>query len=474
MKRSFYYKLTATCRIILFPLLTAGMVFFTGCKKFLNEKPNITDVIPTKLNELQSLLDNARGAMNSRGAGTYAELISDNIYVTTANWQSFASSSNLINQAEVQNYIWSDLPHDNYWNAPYSGPVYYSNIVLDQLPLMRSNPDEYDQYNSLKGAALFYRAFSFHGLAQLYCKPFSADYANEPGIVLRTTSNVSQKTARATVQQTYDKIIADLKEAADLLPLTAVPVTRPSKTAAYAALARVYLSMGDYTNAGHYSNLALQLYNTLMDYNSLLPLSNPPVKSLNQEVIFHNYSQTYILMVTSHKIDSSLYQSYNDNDLRKTVFFLPNTGANAGTYSFRGSYNGTLFTYSVFDGLATDELYLIRAECFARAGNKDASLNDLNTLIYKRWKNNGTWVPFSATDANDALNKVLIERRKELVFRGLRWSDIRRLNLESANITLKRIIGNTTYTLLPNDPKTVMLLPFNEINNNPGILQNIR
>jgi starch-binding outer membrane protein, SusD/RagB family len=181
-----------------------------------------------------------------------------------------------------------------------------------------------------------------------------------------------------------------------------------------------------------------------------------------------------MLSSASHKIDSMLYKSYDPNDLRKTVFFRANTGVNVGTYTFQGSYNGTGGVSSVFDGLATDELYLTRAECYARSGNKDAALADLNTLMKKRWSNNGSWNAYTANTAAEALNLILIERRKELVFRGLRWSDIRRLNEEGANITLQRVIGGTTYTLPARDSRSVMLISLTEINNNPAVDQNPR
>lgn len=459
-------------RYLLFIFLT-----FSSCKKYLDKKPNITDVTPQSLDDLQRLLDNADGVMNSKGVGYYNELIGDNIYLTAADWQSYASINSAAYQQETQNYIWLSQaqPIENFWNFPYLNPVYYSNIVLDYLPIVKTNPGEESKYNILKGSALFYRSFSFYNLAQLYCRPFSTENASQLGLVLSLSSNISIKTARATVQQTYDQIIGDLKEAATLLPVTRVFATQPSKTAAYGLLARIYLSMRNYDSAGSYAKMALQLQNNLMDYNTLLPVGTPPIKSLNEEVIFHNYSNLSLILFLSHKIDSTLYQSYEPDDLRKTIFFVENTGVNAGTYTFRGSYagNGTYSVKSVFDGLATDEMYLIKAECFARAGNKDSALADLNTLMQKRW-NNASWTPFTATDANNALNIILTERRKELVFRGLRWSDIRRLNLEGANITLQRVIGATTYSLPPNDLRSVMLIPLSEINNNPGFQQNPR
>lgn len=452
-------------------LLLVTTTIFTGCKKFLDEKPVKSQTIPTTLNDLNKLLDNLT-SMNSSSPSGIAELITDNFYLTTADWQ-FWMGIGVVN--ETSNYIWdaNATPYNNAWNLPYQSPIYYANIVLDVLPTIKKEAGSENEYNYLKGAALFYRAFIFHQLAQLYCKPFSSQNANEPGIVLRITANVSEKSTRATVQETYDQIIADLKNAADILPLSTTVSSRPTKAAAYAALARTYLSMNDYANSGMYADKSLQLKNDLMDFNNLIPIGSSPITMFNDEVIFHSTTSPPILTSSSYaKIDSTLYQSYNVNDLRKKVFFAENSGPNTGTYRFIGSYWGTFSTGRVFDGLTTDEMYLIRAECFARAGNIPNAMADLNTLMQKRW-NSVNWTPFTATDASDALSKILTERRKELVFRGLRWSDIRRFNLEGANITLKRIINNTVYNLSPNDLRSALLIPWDEINRS-GIAQNPR
>lgn len=454
-------------------LFIALLVSLGSCKKYLDQKPSVTDVIPGSLDDLQRLLDQ-NTQLNSNSNAALGELMSDNYYITDDVWQAQSASSNPTNLGEAGHYIWAAdaMPISKMWNDPYMGPIYYSNIVLDQLPLITYSPTEQDRYDAIKGAALFYRAYAFFELAQLYCRPFSADNASLPGIVLRLTSNVSAPSTRATVQETYDQIVADLKSAAELLPATALFPTRPSKPAAFAALSRVYLSMRDYANAGNYAGKALEIKNELLDYNTITPVGPQPIGIFNKEVIFHSYSPNGIILGrTRAKIDSTLYKSYHNDDLRKPVFFNANTGANAGTYSFKGSYVGTTVD-RVFAGLATDEIYLTRAECYARAGNTNAALADLNTLMQKRWRA-GLFTPITATDATDALAKILAERRKELVYRGVRWMDIRRLNLESANIILQRKIAGTFYTLPPNDPRTVILIPWDEINRS-GIEQNPR
>jgi len=96
----------------------------------------------------------------------------------------------------------------------------------------------------------------------------------------------------------------------------------------------------------------------------------------------------------------------------------------------------------------------------------------LNTLLKTRYKANN-FTPLSAENQTDALNKVLMERRKELVWRSLRWTDLKRLNKEGANIILRREINGDIYTLAPNDPKYVFPIPDDEIALS-GIQQNIR
>src|SRR5699024_1246882 len=116
--------------------------------------------------------------------------------------------------------------------------------------------------------------------------------------------------------------------------------------------------------------------------------------------------------------------------------------------------------------------YLIRAECYARQGNATQAMNDLYTLLVTRWKT-GTYVPFTASGAKEALHIILGERRKELLFRGLRWMDIKRLNREGAHIVLKRIINGKVFTLPPNDNRYALPIP-EDIISLTGMKQNPR
>jgi tetratricopeptide (TPR) repeat protein len=279
--------------------------------------------------------------------------------------------------------------------------------------------------------------------------------ATLPGILLSASSDISAAKTRSSLQEGYAQVIADLLRADTLLPETVTAATTPSRTASKALLARVYLSMRDYAHAFVYADRALARNNFLMDYNSLSAAATYPIPKINGEDIFHSRMNTYLIM-TYAVTDSVLYRSYATNDLRRTVFFNTSTGSPV----FKGSYEGASSFYS---GLATDEMYLIRAECHARAGRIASAMADLNALLVKRWKTN-SYINLTAGTSKDALDLVLQERQKELLFRGLRWADLKRLNKEQDRaITLTRVIGGQTYTLPPNDLRYVFLLPEAEV-----------
>lgn len=57
---------------------------------------------------------------------------------------------------------------------------------------------------------------------------------------------------------------------------------------------------------------------------------------------------------------------------------------------------------------------------------------------------------FAVTDQDLLIRKILLERRKELLVRTVRWTDWRKLNEEpSFEITLSRVINNKIYSLAP-------------------------
>src|SRR5690606_28415024 len=111
------------------------------------------------------------------------------------------------------------------------------------------------------------------------------------------------------------------------------PKTRPNKAAGYALLAKTYLQIGDYEKAEEAASQALQLYNHLIDYNdpdevNPSQLSNPIINKgiAHKEIIFYLYEpSSFNASSSAARIDTNLYRSYDDNDIRKKAFFRPIT-----------------------------------------------------------------------------------------------------------------------------------------------------
>jgi len=87
----------------------------------------------------------------------------------------------------------------------------------------------------------------------------------------------------------------------------------------------------------------------------------------------------------------------------------------------------------------------------------------LNHLRKNRYSLN-TPYELSAVNAKELLINVVQERRRQLIGRGLRWFDLRRLNIypEFAQTLRRSIVQNGVLvddTLEPNDLRYVRLIP---------------
>ena len=439
---------------ILIIIGTSLTVLLAGCgKDFLEKKPNKALLVPTTLNDFQALLDNniifnVSPALN---------IIAGDEYTVTNNGTG-------INALQSNTYYWAD---DIYqatnaigdWDTPYK-QVFYANIVLDGLEKIDRNSDP-ARYDYIKGSALFVRGFAFYNLVQLFAQPYNpATAATTPAVPMPLNSDVNKRPGRGTLEQFYKRLTDDLKTANDLLPLTAQFKTRPSKWACLSLLARVNLTMKDYQNAFGYAEASLAIDKNLMDYNSLDANSSNPFPSTlpngNIEVSYHSENISYAFVRSAVvKFSDDLKNSYDQGDLRKTMFFIPANGR------FRG-----------YLGIANDEVVLIHSESACRLGKLDVAEQDLNLLLSKRYKT-GTFTLIGGLSQTDLLKKILLERRKELVARGLRWTDLRRLNQDPlTSITLQRKRDQTDLVLLPNDLKYTFPIPNTELGN--GIEQNPR
>lgn len=442
------------CFVTIFAFVT---LLCMSCQdEFLAKKPDKSLLVPTKLEDFDAILDGVM-IMNYNYA-SISHIASDDFYITD-------NGFSVLDAIEQGAYLWEETVFNGLtmvydWDFLYS-KIFHANIVLDGLKEVEVTGSSQRDYDRIKGSALFYRAYNLYELAQTFADPYLNEETDggKQGLYVRLESNVNTVVDRSSLRETYSQILEDLSEAEALLPLTSQFITRPNKLAAWALLARIYLGMADYDNASYYAGRCLETKGELLDYNSIdTTLTIPFPHALtepNEELILYSTLGNYSFFSSPLVgIDSALYNTYVEGDLRKRFFF---TTRGENLHSFTGSYTGG--DGLAFSGFAVDEVLLIRAECFAREGNVSLALNDLNYLLSHRIATD-KFEPIETSDAQQALDTILLERRKELISRGLRWTDLRRLNEESGRgITLVRIVNGTRYELLPTSARYTFPFP---------------
>ncbi|WP_400263292.1 RagB/SusD family nutrient uptake outer membrane protein [Sphingobacterium sp. SG20118] len=420
-----------------------------SCNQFLDVQSDSRMVVPSSIADLQKILD-YNPDMNYQ-KGSKAEEMTDDYYLTEQNY-------NTLRDQEKLAYKWKPYESLNSsdWGNAYA-VVYNANLVLDRLYKVNRTTENAVAWDKVKGTALFYRANQYLTLLWTYAKAYDEVTATQDlGIVLRNTSDFNVKSTRSTVEVCYRKVIDDLKQASGLIPELSLHVLQPKVKAAYGVLARAYLSMAKYDSAYYYADLVLGENPILLDFNQLVdvkPSADYPIEAFNKETVFYEEMMTGGFVFPSNAdVPSELLQLYEANDLRKVTFFKSGTG---GGKSFKGNYTGSNIWFS---GIANNEMLMIRAECLARQMKVMAAQDDLNRLLKNRYLTN-TFVPYVFANKEEALKTILHERRKELLFRGLRFIDIKRLNVEGSGIVLKRTIDGIEYQLNPNDKRYAHRLP---------------
>lgn len=446
-----------------FIYLLFSLIMFSSCRKdFLDMKPSSSIVQPATLEDMEGLLENY-GVMNTISPAL-GQLSSDEYFIVDQKaWEG------TLTQTERRAYVWEkDIYNGDInimdWNKPYAA-IFYANNIITQMSKLSSVKDT-RRYNNLLGWAYFARSYAYYELSRNFCKYYDVNTANgDLGLPLKLSPNVDEVVQRSTLEETYKLILTDLEKATQLLDANDYIAKRnhASKASCYALAARIMHAMGNYSQASLYVDSTLSIHNNLVDYNTVSLSSQTPFTYVMDEVIYfstqvNNYAGTTgYLNRTAIGVDNQLIGMYEPDDLRKEVYFMKN---NLGNYNVKRGYLGG-GSYP-FTGLATDEMYLIKAECLVRSGKDESAIEVMNDLLVKRYSI-GKYKAIESTDNKLLLALILDERRKELVWRGLRWTDIKRLNKEGGGIELKRQLGDKNYTLSANSSRYVFPIPDDEI-----------
>ena len=449
------------------------VVMLTGCNDYLDIKPK-GEKIPTTVSDYETLLNYESV---QKVSDTYPAYLTDDVFLPDVAEGTATLGLNSVDQSIRNLYlfkkeVFGDAQDDGFWFASYNR-IYYYNTVIDNI--MNADGSDEQQKLSIRAEALISRALEYLYLVNGYAKHYNVRTAeSDPGVPLILDEDISKKNlVRASVKDVYAQILSDLQTALPNLPVQAKGnAFRASKAAGYGVLAKMYLYMGNYAEALKAANEVLKINNSLLDlkkYAVVKPQSsigrtNVPQDIDNPENIYIKFAP-YVYGLSSKVFGSDeLISLFSEDDMRLQVYFTKNfRNIPTDKYVWAPYLRANL-------AVSSPEIYLIAAECEAREGSVERAMSLINKLRDNRIKNNTDIV---ATDRNDALQKVLEERRRELAMSGMvRYIDLKRLNQDSQSAkTVTHVTSEGTFTLEPNSPLYVLPIPAKVMRFNKNSMQ---
>ena len=463
----------------------ALIVLLSACGDFLDETPKGT-LIPKTVNDFGMMMDAVDLFSNSSidVGPTVMQMMDDDVKITNDETKLSRYQSSGLKGYRWEDYLFTETESDHDYNDFYH-VIYLCNYILNNLEGAKEGGQFTKAY--VEGAARFHRAFSYFCLVNLYAKHYDAETAEEDlGVALILEANPNIVTHRATVAEVYEQIFEDVTIAEELLDNTSEYTYRPNKAAANALLARIYLYQGNYSECWKAARKAREITGAPTDYNQYFILSGSPdngIFSTNGTMLpmLDSWNMPDVINYKGEGIGGTAYGDYNlsddlivlfdkDNDMRWRLFVT--------TYKYGGNTPGedepriSSNQYTDNKGLNVGEVYITEAEALCRDNDIDGALWALNELGKKRYSN---YQEITERDPDKLLQLILDERRRECMFKGVRWFDLKRLNKESRFAkTITHTLQGETYTLEPNDNHYVLPIPLNVISINPSMEQNPR
>lgn len=452
-----------------------SLMGFSSCKKYLDVKPK-GYVIPQTVEDLERLLN---GQNMTRMLPTDLDMLSDDFFYKDVDKASLLKE----NSTQSRTYLWlpeiyttpEDWKYNSAWNLMYNN-IYQYNAIINNIDAADGGTPQ--RKAAIRAQAKLGRAWCYWYLVNLYSKPFNtATAASDPGVPWITTNDIALPIPdRSNVKATYELINTDLSAAVKELPTSAIHPYVFTRGAGFGLFARVQLLQGNYAEAAKMVDSALKYNARLIDYNKsykvqngrYVPVDNPPFADMiTSPENIHVQLYTRPAGLAGQYVSLPTVKMFETHDLRN-MFLMVDTATNkeTGKLDTNYLYNGRRLYY-INISITTPEMYLVRAEAKARQGKVAEAMADINLLRQNRILA-AAYAPLTATDAQQAMKIVLAERRKELLFRGARWFDMRRLNNDpvfgfTAHHYLK---DGTTIDLVPNSNRYTLLIPPAALTNN--------
>lgn len=463
-------------------ILAAGATLMTaGCGKSFLELKNPQAIDFDQIKDLESLTTASTGVYSRFKQANYynrtfilvPELMGDNCFISIRNFGRYLNQDRFA----VGN-------GDSYLTGAWqlmNQVIVNANLALASAQKITFSGADQPKANQVTGELYACRALAMFDMVRLFAQPynFSAGAAHLGIPVYTQPSNQIIYPNRENVAASYAQIVSDLKQAESLMT-NAKSNGRFTLAAVQGLLAKVYLYQEDWANAETYATKVIDntLYTLLpasgyvaswsakFSAESLLEIGNTPNSNSGSDGIGYMTEQAGYGDLLASK---DLYDTYTATDVRRGLV-TPGARVNAEPQAyFIGKYpNGVGTKDDNPKVLRKAEMYLIRAEARAELALTDASkragaLADLNVIV-KRADAAAADVDLSG---EALIDRIILERRKELAFEGNRLFDLNRKGKDVINIQSD---AQTTYKY-PNN-RFIMPIPYDEMNANPNMVQN--
>ncbi|MBU0764482.1 MAG: RagB/SusD family nutrient uptake outer membrane protein, partial [Bacteroidetes bacterium] len=423
------------------------LVVSMGCKKILDvDQPMYIpmDEAIQSGNDVERILLSAYDGLQSGNVlggnfVMFADLLADDTKVNENNLYPFGTleiyNRTTTMQIGILRSCWADCYRT----------INKANTVIDAID-NNAFEDEYFSIHKerMKGEALFIRAVVHYELIRFWTNAYDIENQGgntSPGIPYRLTPTKSgfegYDLARNTVEECYDYIIADLIAAEQFLTISnrIVSVNRASAMAATAYLARVYFYKGDYANALASAETVINSGKYSFNEN-IADAFRTNGNTISNEVIFQVVFTTIDQnsdyqgnAIRGNYSASGGYAPLFQGALELKDLFLTSDTRRYGYISynpFRQEVYAAKYTVSSQEHnvciIRLQEIYLIAAEAYYYLN--DTRCYDIIRILQHRahgedynpsliWKQ----LPEIITD----------ERRRELIFEGDRYHNLRRL-----------------------------------------------
>ena len=388
------------------------------------------------------------------------------------------------------------------WNQPYI-VIHQANSLIEKIDNGSVQTSDTQEIARIKAEALAMRGLALFDLTRLFGMPYTLDNGASLGVPIEIKTELpTHQPSRNTVAECYNQVIKDLTEALPNL-VTTKSDGHQNVWSVKALLSRIYLYMNDNENALKYAQEVINnggLY-TLFTHDEYTSVWG---KDFNSESLFEFYftltepsggsggegaPMVYAdnvkdwnnLVLTKDFLD---LLGEDPDDVRHALCRLPQkpdedilpTGS-TGHPKYLTKYPGK--TGDVLTGNPQDndlciirlsEIYLNAAEAAFKLGKRSEALGYLNQIVSRANPNK------SVSDSELSLERILKERRKELVGEGHAFFDYMRNNIpviRKGGWHLPQL-PTDAQVINASDPRVALPIPQSEIDANPNIVQTKR